>query len=118
MSSGVFTVLSRYSRKSAIPTPPMSPTRNASAILRALAGRAGLEGIVAGSTTKIFDDFKVAGDIRFAKFRQHAVVKNFIAFRFALEDVVLHHTLRHLIDRGFLLLEALEQELLRAFDSS
>ena len=53
MSSGDFTVLSRYSRNSARPTPPTRPTRTASKMLRAFCGREGLAGASAGSTTRM-----------------------------------------------------------------
>src|SRR5437879_12027268 len=48
-SSGDLTVLSRYSRIRAKPMPPTKPTRKARARLRVLAGRAGVEGIMARS---------------------------------------------------------------------
>ena len=56
MSSGVLTVLSMYSRKMARPMPPTMPTRNASVTLRIFAGRAGDDGIIAGSTTRMLED--------------------------------------------------------------
>src|SRR3989442_11482247 len=55
-SSGVFTVLSRYSRIRAKPIPPTKPTRKARATLRVLAGRAGVEGTMAGSTTRVLEE--------------------------------------------------------------
>src|ERR1019366_4723323 len=60
MSSGVFTVLSMYSRRNARPRPPTSPTRNAIRILRARFGREGPEGTIAGSITRILDGRKPA----------------------------------------------------------
>src|SRR5260370_12612666 len=57
-SSGDLTVLSRYSRMRAKPMPPTKPTRKAKARLRVLAGRAGVEGIMAGSTTRILVERK------------------------------------------------------------
>src|SRR5215470_14581825 len=57
-SSGVFTVLSRYSRSKASPTPPTKPTKKARAIFRVLAGREGAEGTTAGSTIRILEDFR------------------------------------------------------------
>src|SRR5262249_26399696 len=62
-SSGVFTVLSRYSRSSARPMPPTRPTRKESAMLRVLAGRVGVEGIIAGSTQRILDDLRPAANV-------------------------------------------------------
>src|ERR1700757_4101540 len=56
-SSGVLTVLSKYSRSSARPIPPTKPKRKAMAIFLVLAGRAGVDGIIAGSTIRIFEDF-------------------------------------------------------------
>src|ERR1051326_844234 len=60
ISSGVLTVLSMYSRKRANPIPPTSPTRNESAMFFVFAGREGVEGTMAGSTTRMFDDFNPA----------------------------------------------------------
>ena len=55
-SSGVLTVLSIYSRTKARPIPPTKPTTIASRILRLGIGRAGEEGCIAASTTRIFDE--------------------------------------------------------------
>ena len=58
MSSGVFTVLSRYSRKSASPMPPTRPARKDNMIFLPFAGRAGVAGTIAGSTTRMLDERK------------------------------------------------------------
>src|ERR1700739_146660 len=59
-SSGVFTVLSRYSRIKARPMPPTKPTRKAKATLRVLAGRAGVEGRIAGCPPRRVGESKAA----------------------------------------------------------
>src|ERR1700726_546056 len=56
MSSGVFTVLSIYSRRRARPIPPMSPTKMLNITFRDRFGREGPVGIRAGSTILMFED--------------------------------------------------------------
>src|SRR2546429_278660 len=65
MSSGLFTVLSRYSRNSASPMPPTRPTRKASVMFLVLAGRAGEVGTMAGGVIWKFGEGRAPGKAGF-----------------------------------------------------
>ena len=100
-SSGVFTVLSRYSRSNASPTPPTRPTRKARAILRVFAGREGVEGTIAGSTILILEDLRpeeICASFSLVSKLSYSVL---FASASRFKNVVLDHLLRHCIDFGF-----------------
>src|SRR6266849_1610786 len=54
---------------------------------------------------------QAGGDAGLFEFCQEPVVQRFVAFRFALENAVLHHALGHLIYFGLLLIESLGEQL-------
>src|ERR1700759_2710335 len=52
------------------------------------------------------------GDTSFLQLGEQAIVERFVGFGVALEDVVLHHALRHQAGFGFLLLESAREQFL------
>ena len=111
MSSGDFTVLSRYSRKIARPIPPTRPTRNASRIFRAFCGRDGLVGRKRRIHHANVARSQAGRNPGFFQFLQQAVVELLVRFGIVLQDVVLHELFGQIVRFRLLLVERALQEL-------
>ena len=103
-------MLSRYSRSSAKPIPPIKPDQDAQHDVARLVRT----GRPARNQRRVHDS-NIGGpqsrrDARFLQFLKHAVVELLVGVGFSLQNVVLHQLLGHLVHFGLLLVQRLLQQ--------